>query len=221
MIIVNDMPNQIDESLVQLLAKVETATVGHFLTGVFMPPDIRPVIIGKTAVGTAVTLSLPGMDSTLLHYAMGLVRPGDVILIDRGKDSVNACWGGFMAAAAQKAKIAGVVIDGTATDPAELRRSGVPVWCKGISPVTTRIGGDTGMLNVPIDCGGIIVNPGDAVIADESGVLVLPPDRVQDVANKAIEMQEEEVKDLELLRQGRSVPDITGAGEMIQALIQS
>ena len=156
MIIVNDMPSQIDESLVQLLAKVETATVGHFLTDVFMSPDIRPVIIEKTAVGTAVTLSLPGMDSTLLHYAMGLVRPGDVICIDRGKDSVHACWGGFMAAAARKAKIAGVVIDGTATDPAELRRSEVPVWCKGISPVTTRIGGDTGMLNVPIDCAGLL-----------------------------------------------------------------
>lgn len=108
MIIVNDMPNQIDESLVQLLAKVETATVGHFLTGVFMPPDIRPVIIEKTAVGTAVTLSLPGMDSTLLHYAMGLVRPGDVILIDRGKDSVNACWGDSWQLQLRKQKLPGL-----------------------------------------------------------------------------------------------------------------
>jgi hypothetical protein len=91
MIIVNDMPEQIDASLMQRLAKVETATVGHFRSGIFMPPDFRPVLAETSAVGTAVTLSLPGMDSTLLHYTMGLVRPGDVLVIDRGNDHVNAC----------------------------------------------------------------------------------------------------------------------------------
>jgi regulator of RNase E activity RraA len=221
MIIVNDMPEQIDASLMQRLAKVETATVGHFRSGIFMPPDFRPVLAETSAVGTAVTLSLPGMDSTLLHYTMGLVRPGDVLVIDRGNDHVNACYGGFMATAAQVVGLAGVVIDGTATDPAELRRSGVPVWCRGISPVTTRIGGDSGMLNVTIDCGGVVVNPGDAVIADESGVLVLPPGEVENVAKMALEMQAEEVKELRLLRQGRSAPELTGANTIIQALLSS
>jgi regulator of RNase E activity RraA len=221
MVIVNDMPAQIDASLVQLLTEVETATVGHFRTGIFMPPDFRPVLTETSAVGTAVTLSLPGIDSTLLHYTMGLVRSGDILVIDRGNDHVNACWGGFMATAAHVAGLCGVVIDGTATDPAELRQSGVPVWSRGISPVTTRIGGATGMLNVPIDCGGILVNPGDAVVADESGVLVLPPGEVENVAKTAIEMQAEEVKELELLRQGRSAPEVTGAQKIIQAFIES
>ncbi len=221
MIAVNDMPAQIDASVMKLLAKVETATVGHFRTGIFMPPDFRPVLAEMGAVGTAVTLSLPGMDSTLLHYAMGLVRPGDILVIDRGDDHVNACWGGFLATAAQVVGLAGVVIDGTATDPTELRRSGVPVWCRGISPVTTRIGGDSGMMNVTVDCGGVMVNPGDAVIADESGVLVLPLGEAEDVAKMAIEMQEEEVKEQELLRQGRSALELTGADKIIRALMQS
>ena len=64
---VNDMPAQIDASVMNLLAKVETETVGHFRTGIFMSPDFHPVVAEMGAVGTAVTLSLPGMDSTLLH----------------------------------------------------------------------------------------------------------------------------------------------------------
>jgi len=221
MLTLNEMPQPIDDALLERLERVDTATVGHFQYGIFMCPELRPVITSAKAVGTAVTLRLPGTDSTLLHYAMGLVRPKDFVVIDRCGDHVNACWGGFMAAAAREAGVAGVVVDGAVTDPAELRESGVPVWSRSISPVTTRIGGTTGELNVAIVCGGASVSPGDAIVADESGLMVLGPDIAAEIAEQAIAMQEEERQLLESLRSGQRAPDITGASEMIRAALDS
>lgn len=216
MLTLNEMPQQIDDALLDRLNQVDTATVGHFQYGIFMRPELRPVSAGAKAVGTAVTLRLPGTDSTLLHYAMGLVRPNDFVVIDRCGDHVNACWGGFMAAAAREAGLAGVVVDGAVTDPAELRESGVPVWSRSISPVTTRIGGSTGELNVAIVCGGVSVSPGDVIVADESGLMVLAPDGAADIAEQAIAMQEEEHDLLKSLRSGQRAPDITGATKIIE-----
>jgi regulator of RNase E activity RraA len=221
MLTLNEMPQRIDDALLERLERVDTATVGHFQYGIFMCPELRPVIPSAKAVGTAVTLRLPGTDSTLLHYAMGLVRPNDFVVIDRCGDHVNACWGGFMAAAAREAGLSGVVVDGAATDPAELRESGVPVWGRSISPVTTRIGGTTGELNVAIVCGGVSVSPGDVIVADESGLMVLAPDNAAEIAEQAIAMQEEEHQLLESLRSGQRAPDITGASEMIKAALDS
>ena len=167
--------------------------------------------------GTAVTVSIPGPDSALLHHVMGLVRPGDVLVVERCGDERHACWGGFMATAARSCGVAGVVIDGPVTDPAEIRANGVPTWCRGVSPITTKLLALGGALNAEVSCGGVAVRPGDAILADESGVLVLDPGDVVAVARTAIAMQEEEVADLARLRAGEKAPDITGVTAVIEA----
>ena len=217
MFILNDMPAPIDEASRRLLRAAETATVGHFRHSGFMDPALRPVHGELRVVGTAVTVSIPGPDSALLHHVMGLVRPGDFVVVDRCGDERHACWGGFMATAAKACGLAGVVIDGPVTDTAEIRANGVPTWSRGVSPITTKLLALGGALNVEVSCGGVAVRPGDAVLADESGILVLDPGDAIAVARTAIAMQEEEVDDLARLRAGEKAPDITGATAKIEA----
>ena len=122
-----------------------------------------------------------------------------------------------MATAARSCGIAGVVIDGPVTDTAEIRANGVPTWCRGVSPITTKLLALGGALNTEVSCGGVAVRPGDAVLADESGILVLAPGDVVAVARSAVAMQDEEVADLARLRAGEKAPDITGATARIEA----
>ena len=122
-----------------------------------------------------------------------------------------------MATAARSCEVAGVVIDGPATDVAEIRANGVPTWCRGVSPITTKLLALGGALNTEVSCGGVAVRPGDAILADDSGILVLDPGDVVAVARAAIAMQEEEVADLARLRAGEKAPAITGATAQIEA----
>lgn len=176
------MPDQIDPALIAKLEKVETATVGHVLHSQFADIGLRAVLPEKRVAGTAVTLRIPGADSTLLHHLMSLVRPGDFLVIDRCGDSHHACWGGVITNAAKLGGVVGAVIDGPATDFNEVRRVGMPLWCRGPSPITTKLLGLEGLLNGPVSVGGVSVEPGDAVLADESGVLFLKPWQIEEVA---------------------------------------
>src|SRR3981189_712984 len=190
MFIVEKMPEQIDPGLVDLLEKVEVATVGHVLHSGFVDPALRPWLPGKRVAGTAVTLRIPHADSTLLHYLTKLVRPGDIVLIDRCGDDKHAAWGGVITHTMKMAGVKAGVIDGPATDFSEIHKTDMPMWCRGPSPITTKILGTEGAINVPVSVGGQVIEPGDAVLCDESGVIVLKPSDAEAYARRAIEMQE-------------------------------
>src|SRR6185295_11912901 len=152
---IHDMPRQLPATAMAELQKVEAATIGHYLHDRFMAPALKAVIDGRRIAGTAVTLSIPGPDSTLLYYAMDRLRPGDVLVIDRAGDDRHACWGGFMAAVAKLRGATGIVIDGQVTDPVEIRAQGVPTWARGVSPITTKLLNLGGAFNLPVSCGGV------------------------------------------------------------------
>lgn len=217
MFIVEPMPDQIGSDLVALLETVEVATVGHVLHSSFVDPAIRAVLPGKRVAGTAVTLKIPNADSTLLHYLTKLVRPGDIVLIDRCGDTRHACWGGVITNAMKLAGVTAGVIDGPATDLSEVARVDMPLWCRGPSPITTKILGLEGALNVPVSVGGATVHAGDAVLCDESGVLAVRPSQARAIAERAIRMQEDELVWLERLRNGEKLPDISGATAVVEA----
>lgn len=216
MFTINPLPEPVAADLLRLLEKVETATVGHVLHSGFVDPSIRAVLPDRRVAGTAVTLRIPGPDSTLLHHALGLVRPGDFLVIDHCGDTRHACWGGVVTNAAKAAGVVGAVIDGPATDFSEIRRCEMPLWCRGPSPITTKLLGLEGAFNVAVSVGGQAVMPGDAILADESGVLVLERDQVEAVARRAIEMQEREVSVLERLHGGEKLPAISGASRIVE-----
>jgi regulator of RNase E activity RraA len=209
------MPPQIPAALVEKLRRVETATIGHSQHWGFMDRGIQPLLRGKRIAGAAVTLAIPGQDSTLLHHALGLLRPGDILVVDRLGDDKHACWGGGVTVAAKAAGALGGVVDGPCTDLTEIEESDFPVWCRGMSPITTRIYNLGGTLNVPVSCGGVTVNPGDAIIADESGVLVLGADEAEAIAVAAIARQERGKQNEARVKAGEKLGDISGATKMV------
>ncbi len=213
---IGPMPRQLDTELTVRLQSVETATIGHVRLHGFLDPDIRAVINDRRIAGPAVTVRIPGADSTLLHHALGHVREGDVLLIDRCGDDFHACWGGSLTVAGVSRGLAGVIIDGRATDLGEIRRAGLPLWCRGPSPVTTRLLDWGGVMNRPISVGGVVIKPGDAIVADENGIVVLDPDEADAWATWAIAEQDDEIPFNNSLLRGDRLGDLTGATEMVE-----
>jgi regulator of RNase E activity RraA len=213
---IKDMPQQVPQADLELLAQVETATVGHWRLMGFMNRAIQPLLPGRRVVGTAVTLAIAGPDSTLLHHAMGLLRPGDILVVDRLGDDKYACWGGGVTVAAKAAGAVAGIVDGPCTDLTEIVQSDFPIWARGLSPITTRLYDLGGGMNVPVSCGGAVVMPGDAILADESGVLVLPQDEVRAVAQEALRRQESGKLREAAVRNGeRKLGDLSGASAKI------
>ena len=213
----NSLPPAIDPALLALLGRAEPATIGHFLHEGFMDPEIRALFADRRIAGTAITARAPGPDGSAVHYAIGQARPGDVLVIDRGGDRKHACMGGAVAYAARAAGLAGIIVDGVVTDIGELRQYGVPVWARGLSPITVKTLGFGGGFCVPIACGGVSVLPGMAIFADENGVLVLPVAAIEAAATRAIAMQQAEKTTLARIDAGEKYPDIMGTTDAIRA----
>ncbi|MBM3548567.1 MAG: RraA family protein [Alphaproteobacteria bacterium] len=213
------MPAPVPAALLEKLRKVETASIGHFRHIGFMDNSIKPLIDGKHIVGTAVTVAIPGQDSTLLHHALGLLRSGDVLVIDRLGDTKHACFGGGVCVAAKASGAAGAILDGPCTDPSEIRREDFPLWCRGISPITTRVYDIGGSMNVTVTCGGAAVSPGDVILADENGVLVMPVADAEAAAEEGWTRQERSGKSQDRVRKGEKIGDISGATAKVLAAL--
>jgi regulator of RNase E activity RraA len=219
MFVINPLPPQIERARLEHLVKAEPATIGHFVQTGFMDPGLRCLMQDIRIAGTAVTIRYPGVDGTIVHYALGQIRPGDVLVMDRCGDMTHASAGGAVAYAAARAGCSGIIVDGLVTDIAELRRYGVPVWARGLSTTTNKRLLSAGEFCVPISCGGVAVRPGAAILADENGVLVLEPEHIEAWANRAIAMQDEEKKMLRRLDAGEKLPEINGVNQLIRDIL--
>lgn len=215
MYILNPPPTPIDSALLELLVQAEPAVIGHFRHTGFMSPEIRAHFQDRRVAGTAVTIRAPGMDGAMVHYAIGQARPGDFLVVDRCGDMAIAAMGGAVAYAARAAGVAGFIVDGLVTDLGELRQYGVPVWSRGTSAVTTKTLGLGGEFCIPVSCGGVAVNPGDAILADENGILVLAPADIREAATRAIQMSKDEKLTLARVDAGEKYPDILGSTKVI------
>jgi regulator of RNase E activity RraA len=96
----------------------------------------------------------------------------------------------------------------------------MPLWCRGPSPITTKLLGLEGAFNVPVTVGGQTVSPGDAVLADESGVVILRREEAEAIARRALDMQEREITLLERIYKGEKLADISGATRMVEAAME-
>ncbi len=133
--------------------------------------------------GPAFTIRTGRHDNLMFHASIYLAKPGDVIVVEAGDDEM-AVAGGNVCAIAQRNGVAGLVVDGVVRDVVESREHRFPVFGRGVSPIPAKRVGDGGM-NVQIRCGGVVVNPGDVVVADEEGIVVIPLARATDVLEKA------------------------------------
>lgn len=211
-------PAQVDPAVIEGFCAVEIATIGHFRHRGFVSHALRPLApLPGLIAGTAVTVAIPGTDSTLLHHMMSVVRPGDVVVIDRLGDTRHACLGGGVAFAAKTAGAVAVILDGPCTDPDEIIEVGLPVFCTGVSPITTRLNDLGGGLNLPVSCGNVPVLPGDLVLMDPCGVLVLPPNEAAEVLEEATARQQRANRNRGRIAAGEKLGDLSGASRMVQA----
>ena len=215
MFTLNPLPPQLSPALVDKLVRAEPATIGHFRHWGFMDPGIKALQPDVRIAGPAVTVHQPGVDGTIIGYALGQLRPGDVLVVDRCGDTRHAGFGGVVCYAAKVAKVAGVIIDGMVADVGEIRRYGVPVWCRGLSSITTKRIGMAGSFCLPVSCGGVAVRAGDVIIADEVGVVVMDPADAEAAADRAIAMQGAEAATKARLDAGEKLPDISGASKVL------
>ncbi len=222
MFVLNRLPPSIEPSLIERLKEAEPATIGHVRHVGFMSHEIKLLIPGyRRIAGTAVTVRAYGDDTSIIHYALGQLRPGDVLVIDRAGDMRHAACGGGVAFTAKTAGCVGVIIDGLATDVQELRQYDMPVWAKGLSTVTCKPMFRQGDFCVPVSCGGVAVEPGDAILADENGVLVLKPHEIEGAASVAVGMQVAEKAMLARVAAGEKMPDINGTNARIAEIMKA
>jgi regulator of RNase E activity RraA len=217
MITINPRIEGPSEELLQRYKEIEPATVGHLLEFGFCDPEIRPLWTPCSVVGPAFTVRTSALDSTIVHVAIDMAEPGDVLLIDRSGDRRHACWGGMTTLAAKKRGLAGVVIDGCVTDLLEIQEFQFPVYGRSISALTTKGLALEGEINTPIQIGGAPVHPGDLVVADSDGIVVIPPVVAAQIVDRAEEGEARSSWIREELESGTKISELSGAAARIRA----
>lgn len=202
------MPEPLDPALVERCRGLDTATLGHWRQWGMCDRRIQAQTSAEKVIGTAVTLALPGPDGALLHDALGQLRPGDVLAIDRLGDTLHACVGGIVARAASARGASAIVVDGPIADAEELRTIGLPIWAHGPGSRTTRRLGLGGRLNAPISLAGAVVQPGDLLICDADGVAVLAPDEIEEALARSAARAERERTIIAGIAEGRPLAEL-------------
>ncbi|MBB2944458.1 4-hydroxy-4-methyl-2-oxoglutarate aldolase [Actinoplanes lutulentus] len=147
-------------------------------------PALKPIQAGARIAGSAVTVSCHPGDNLMIHAAVEQVRPGDIVVITTTSPSTDGMLGDLLATSLRARGAIGVILDAGVRDVAELREMGFPVWSRAISTQGT-VKASPGSVNVPIVVGGQVINPGDAVIADDDGVVVVAHERAAEVLEAA------------------------------------
>lgn len=180
-----------------------------------LDPDIRQMASGLNVYGPALTVRCQAGDNLTLHAAVARAQPGDVIVADVGDFSDAGHWGEILTVAARSRQIAGLVINGGVRDIAMLAVHQFPVFARAISmkAATKQI---RGLINHPIRCGGVEINPGDFIVGDADGVVAIPHDSVGDVIRLGQEREAAEADMMDRLRDGDLTLDLLNLRGLVE-----
>lgn len=172
--VVEDIP-RVEPELLERIAKYSSSELcDGMIVYNAMDYHIKPVVTTKKIVGQAVTLKLLLGDSLLVTKALSLCQPGDILVIDGHGSGNNALWGDHRSLIAKRLGLSGVVMDGAFRDIDENEEIGFPIYARAVTSGSSTKNSN-GEINVPIVCGGVLVQPGDIIVGDRNGVVVVPP----------------------------------------------
>jgi 4-hydroxy-4-methyl-2-oxoglutarate aldolase len=207
-----------DAATIRLLGELGVATV-HEAQGRsgLLRPYMRPLYPTARAAGPAVTVLCQPGDNIMIHAAIEVCRPGDVLVVALLSESTDGIFGDLLGASCQAHGIAALVIDCGVRDTAELTAMQFPVWSKAVS-AQGPVKATAGSVNVPVVCAGALVSPGDVLVADADGAVVVPRTAVAHVAAAGVERRDKEEKVRRLLRKGELGLDLYGLRDRLAAL---
>ena len=195
---------------IRLLGEFGVATV-HEAQGRIglMRPYMRPIYAAARASGSAITVLCHPGDNLMIHAAMELVQPGDVMVVTTTSESTDGMFGDLLAASCQAHGVAGLIIEAGVRDVADITEMGFPVWSRAIHSQGT-VKNTAGSVNIPVICAGAQVNPGDVIVADADGIVVVARKDADAVANLSKDRIAKEAKSRERLRKGELGLDFYG-----------
>lgn len=187
---------RVERKLVEQFRNVVTPHISDNLNRIHaIGSGLRPYHKEGKLIGTAFTVKTRPGDNLLVHKAIDLAEPGDVIVVDAGGDTTNAIVGEIMMQLSRKKGIAGFIIDGAIRDLAAIQKGDFPVYAKGITHRGPYKDGP-GEINVPISVDGMLVKPGDLIVGDEDGLAVVPYEFADEILQK---VRAQEIRETEIL----------------------
>jgi 4-hydroxy-4-methyl-2-oxoglutarate aldolase len=172
-----------------------------------MDPEIKPIDPKTRMVGPAYTVRCQPGDNITIHKALYEAPKGAVLVVDAHSYVGAGPFGEMMAIACKERGLAGIVIDGACRDASDIEELGFPVFSRAINPGGT-VKESVGETNLTVQCGKVVVRPGDIVVGDRDGVVVIPSEKAGTVLEKAKAIAEKEAKVAEMLRQGKTILEI-------------
>jgi regulator of RNase E activity RraA len=187
---IQDLTCRPDPELIEQFRSFASPDISDLMNRLYtMSSAIHNLVNDEAICGPACTVKVFPGDNLMVHKALDIAHPGDIIVVDAGSTTMNGVMGDLVANKARHRGIQAVVIDGLIRDLPGIKEVGLPVYARGVSPIGPLHRGP-GEINYPICCGGIVVNPGDIVIGDINGITVVRSDFAEEILNRAFRQRD-------------------------------